>query len=97
MAAPSNVREVRGFIGTCSYYRFIPNFSEIAQPLIELTKKFASFKWTAQCQKAFDYLKDSLSVVPLLVYPDTEKPYVLYTDASDTCIGAVLTQKGEDG
>ena len=45
MAAPSNVREVRGFIGTCSYYRrFIPNFSEIAQPLIELTKKFARFK-----------------------------------------------------
>ena len=98
MAAPSNVREVRGFIGTCSYYRrFIPNFSEIAQPLIELTKKFARFKWTVQCQKAFDYLKDSLTVVPLLVYPDTQKPYVLYTDASDTCIGAVLTQKGEDG
>ena len=98
MAAPCNVREVRGFIGTCSYYRrFIPNFSEIAQPLIGLTKKFARFKWTAQCQKAFDYLKDSLSVVPLLVYPDTQKPYILYTDASDTCIGAVLTQKGEDG
>ena len=98
MAAPSNVREVRGFIGTCSYYRrFIPNFSEIAQPHIELTKKFARFKWTVQCQKAFDYLKDSLTVVPLLVYPDTQKPYVLYTDASDTCIGAVLTQKGEDG
>jgi len=98
MAAPSNVREVRGFIGTCSYYRrFIPNFSEIAQPLIELTKKFARFKWTVQCQKAFDYLKDSLTVVPLLVYPDTQKPYVLYTDASDACIGAVLTQKGEDG
>ena len=98
MAAPSNVREVRGFIGTCSYYRrFIPNFSEIAQPLIELTKIFARFKWTVQCQKAFDYLKDSLTVVPLLVYPDAQKPYVLYTDASDACIGAVLTQKGEDG
>ena len=98
MAAPCNVRKVRGFIGTCSYYRrFIPNFSEIAQPLIGLTKKFARFKWTAQCQKAFDYLKDSLSVVPLLVYPDTQKPYILYTDASDTCLGAVLTQKGEDG
>ena len=49
-----------------------------------------------QCQKSFDYLKDSLSVVPLLVYPDLQKPYVLYTDASDTCIGTVLTQQGED-
>ena len=36
-------------------------------------------------------------MVPLLVYPDTKKPYVLYTDVSDTCTGAVLTQKGEDG
>ena len=55
MAAPSNVREVRGFIGTCSYYRrFIPNVSEIAQPLIEITKKFARFKRTTQCQKAFE-------------------------------------------
>ena len=33
---------------------------------------------------------------PLLVYPDPQKPYVLYTDASDTCIGAVLTQQGKD-
>ena len=55
MAVPSNVREVRGFIGTCSYYRrFIPNVSEIAQPLIEITKKFARFKRTTQCQKAFE-------------------------------------------
>ena len=98
MAVPCNIREVRGFIGMCGYYRrFIPNFSEIAQPLIGLTKRFVRFKGTAQCQKSFDYLKDSVSVIPLLVYPDTLKPYVLYTNASDTCIGAVLTQKGEDG
>ena len=36
-----NVRELQGFLGMCSYYRcFIPNFSEIAIPLIKLTKKF---------------------------------------------------------
>ena len=46
-------------------------------------------------QRAFDYLKDSLTAVPLLVYPDSNKPYVLYTDASDTCIGACLTQECE--
>ena len=73
------------------------NFFRDSTNPIELTRKFARFKWTAQCQKAFDYLKDSLTVVPLLIYPDTQKPYVLYTDASNTCIGAVLTQRGEDG
>ena len=79
------VREVRGFIGMRSYYRrFVPNFSKIAQPLIDLTKKYARFRWTHQCQKSFDCLKESLSVVPLLVYPEPQKPYAMYTDAGDS-------------
>ena len=90
---PTCVREVRSFIGMSSYYRrFIPNFSEIAEPIIALTKKHAHYKWSAKHDEAFQYLKDSLSVVPLLAYPDTNKPYTLYTDASGTCIGACLTQ-----
>ena len=43
-------------------------------------------------KKAFDFLKDQLSSIPMLAYPDTTKPYVLYTDASDLCICACLTQ-----
>lgn len=82
----------------CSYYRrFIPNFSKIAEPLIDLTHKYSRFKWTEQCQIAFDFLKESLTVVPLLAYTDVNKPYVLYTDASDNCIGACLTQKTDEG
>ena len=44
-------------------------------------------------QRAFEYLKDSLTDVHLLVYPDSNKPYVLYTDSSDTCIGVYFTQE----
>ena len=72
---------------------FIPNFSQITEPVIALTTKYAHFKWAEQHKKAFEFLKDSLTVVPFFVYPDINKPYVLYTDASDTCIGACLTQK----
>ena len=98
MAPPTTVKEVRGFIGLTSYYRrFIPNFSKIAEPILDLTKKFARFKWSPECQKAFDFIKESLSVVPLLAYPDTSKPYTLYTDASDTCIGSCLTQIDDSG
>ncbi len=94
---PTCVREVRSFIGMCSYYRrFIPNFSKIAEPIIALTKKYAHYKWTPEHQKVFEYLKESLSVVPLLSYPDPNKPYTLYTDSSDTCIGACLTQECDD-
>ena len=59
----------------CSYYRhFIPNFSEIAIPLIKLTKKFAKFVWSQECQVAFEFLKTSLTAVPVLGYPDVNKP-----------------------
>ena len=66
LPVPTCVREVRSFIGMCSYYRrFIPNFSQIAEPIIALTRKYAHFKWSDTHQKAFDYLKDSLTAVPL--------------------------------
>ena len=82
----------------CSYYRrFIPNFSAIAKPLINLTKKVAKFEWTKECQIAFDFLNESLTTVPLLAYPDTSKPYILYTDASDYCIVACPCQQHEVG
>lgn len=97
LPTPTCVREVLSFIGMCSYYRrFIPNFSEIAEPVIDLTRKFARFKWTEESQNSFDYLKQSLTVIPLLAYPDPNKPYTLYTDASNSCIGACLIQQSDD-
>ena len=93
MPEPKTVRQVRGFIGAIGYYRrFIPAFSRIATPLIALTKKNAHFKWINDCQISFDTLKDQLSTIPLLAYPNMNKPMTLYTDASDLCIGACLTQ-----
>ena len=80
LPVPTCVREVRSFIGMCSYYRrFIPIFSQIAEPIIALTRKYAHFKWSDTHQRAFEYLKDSLTAVPLLVYPDSNKPYTLVT------------------
>ena len=62
---PTSVKEARGAIGMLSYYRrYIPNFSEIATPIIDLTKRYAKFSWTDKCQRAFDYLKESLSIIP---------------------------------
>ena len=55
------------------------------------------FKWTSEYQTAFDFLQESLTVVPLLAYPDTNKPSVLYTDASNNCMWAGLTQKTDNG
>ena len=85
------VRQVKGFIGAIGYYcRFIPAFSSMA--LIALTKEDARFKWTDDCQRLFDMLKDQLTTIPLLAYPNMNKPMMLYSDACDQCIRAYLTQ-----
>ena len=94
---PLCVKEVSSFVGMCSYYCwFIPNFAPIAKPIIDLTKKVAHFKRTDIHLQAFDFIMESLTTVPFLVYPDPYASYTLYTDASDTCIWACLTQKWEN-
>ena len=94
---PTYVREVRGFIGSVSWYRrYIPNFSNIAEPLIRLTRKHARLKWDQECQAAFEYLKENLTIIPLLAFPDCSLPYRVYTDASADTIGAMLSQEQEE-
>ena len=93
MKSPTDVRGVRAFIGCVSYYRrFCPKFSDIATPLIRLTKKNTKFEWTEECQNSFDKLKKLLTEAPTLAFPDPKRPYTLYTDANAGCTGAVLTQ-----
>ena len=93
MPEPKTVRQVRGFIEAIGYYqRFIPAFFRIATPFIALTKKGTHFKWMDDCQQSFNMLKDQLTMILLLAYPDMNKPMILYTDASNQCIGACLTQ-----
>jgi hypothetical protein len=77
---PTNVHEVRQFLGLASYYRrFVRNFATIAAPLSDLIKepdealrkkKNRPIRWTAICQHAFQLLKDALSNEPVLRQPD---------------------------
>ncbi len=96
--APRNIKEVRQFLGLASYYRrFISQFAKTASPLHALTRKGASFQWSAECQTAFDNLKEKLTVAPILAYPNFEESFVLETDASIHGLGAILSQKQVDG
>ena len=73
----TTVRQVRSFIGMTSYYRrFIRIFSDIAEPLINLTRKYARFQWDNTCQAAFDSLKMKLAEMVILAYPDPNKDYI---------------------
>ena len=90
LPTPTSVRDVRAFIGMCSYFRrIIPNFSKTAEPLIAMTRKYARFNWNNQCDKSYQDLKADLTKVPLLGYPDISSNFKIYTDANDGAIGAV--------
>ena len=94
MPKPRSPKEIKQFLGLTSYYRkFIPQFSDMARPLTKLLAHDCEFVWTNQCDISFQMLKDTLCSALILKYPDTSKPYMLYTDASKYGWAEVLTQR----
>ena len=95
---PTNVSDLRSFLGLASYYRqYIPHFADIAASLHRLTEKGATFWRNPACQTAFDTLKEKLTQAPILTYPvllPSSKPFSLQTDANAVGIGVVLEQAG---
>lgn len=107
---PTTVKELRSFLGFCSYYRrFVKDFARIAGPLHQLVnnclhelkvekKLKVPFvkRWNPECQTAFDALKKKLTHPPILGFADYSKPFIVETDASHVGLGAVLSQD-QDG
>ncbi|XP_027155850.1 uncharacterized protein LOC113756359 [Coffea eugenioides] len=93
---PETPTEVRSFLGLAGYYRrFIQDFSKIAGPMTELTKKGTKFIWTPKCESSFQELKKRLTSAPVLVLPDGGEGYTVYSDASKEGLGCVLMQMGK--
>jgi RNase H-like domain found in reverse transcriptase/Reverse transcriptase (RNA-dependent DNA polymerase)/Integrase zinc binding domain len=92
---PSNVTEVRKFLGFTGYYRyFIKDYSKIAKPLLLLTHNTTPWHWNNEQQQAFEKLRDLMCQQPVLKQPDFTKPFALFTDASAYGVGAILSQEG---
>ncbi|XP_072182290.1 uncharacterized protein [Diadema setosum] len=97
---PVTKTDVRAFLGLTGYYRkFIPEYSEIASPLTDLTRKSEPklVRWNPKCEAAFQTLKSSLTSAPVLRSPNYSAPFIVQVDASDRGIGAVLSQTDEEG
>ena len=95
---PTNANSVRRFIGLASYYRlFIKNFSHISEPSCELTRKNTTFQWTPACEAAMTLLKGKLTTTPVLAFPAFDRDFTVETDASISGIGAVLSQRQDNG
>ena len=90
---PDCLKSVRQFLGFVGYYRrFIPNFADIATPILQLTGKDVPFVWDTVCSTAFYTLCDSLVHAPILAFPTETGQYILDTDASNFGLGGVLSQ-----
>lgn len=78
------------------YRQFIRDFSTITLPLTKLTSPKVSFQWDSAAQHAFTLLKERLSAAPILSQPDLTRQFIVEVDASDSGVGAVLSEQ-EDG
>ena len=90
----NNDTQVKQFLGTVNYCRMFmgPAFSDLAKPLVELTKKSQPFEWTEDHTNSVRALKHQLINFTVLQIPDPSKPYVIKTDASGYAVGGVLEQ-----
>jgi hypothetical protein len=95
---PTNVSEVRSFLGFTGYYRrFTKDYARIAQPLSALTQEGTEFNMEGKPTAAFRRLQESLINAPILRTVDPSLPFTVTTDASDYAIGAVLEQEDQIG
>jgi hypothetical protein len=92
---PTNVKDVRAFLGLASFYRrLVPEFAKLSKHLTILIKKDHEFTWSPSQQEAFEKLKVTLCTTPVLAYPDFSQS-ILTTDASKIAIAVILSQVRE--
>ena len=92
---PTTKKQLRSFIGIINYYRDMwIRRSELLAPLTSMTSKEVKFKWTELHQKNLDLIKKVIAKETLLAYPNFNARFDLHTDASQTQLGAVISQDG---
>ena len=96
IASPTAHKQLRSFIGMVNYYRDMwPKRSHLLAPLSALTSAKDKWKWTSECQQAFDDMKQSIARETLLTYPNFNKPFEIHTDASQVQLGSCISQDGK--
>lgn len=89
-------KRLQQFLGFANFYcRFIRDYSKVAASLTRLTSTKSPFSWPPKAQVAFD--KSLFTSAPILVHPDPNKQFIVKVDASDSGVGAVLSQHSGPG
>nr|GFA10850.1 putative reverse transcriptase domain-containing protein [Tanacetum cinerariifolium] len=93
-ASPKSPTEIRQFLGLAGYYqRFIEGFSKVTRPMTKPTQRKVKFEWGDKQEAAFQLLKQKLCSAPILALPEGSEDFIVYCDASNKWLGAVLIQR----
>jgi hypothetical protein len=96
LSPPKTKCQLRHFLGMINYYIDMwQKRSHMLAALTGLVSPLVKYKWGEEQQKAFDEIKQKVSQETLLVFPDFEKEFHLYTDASNKQLGAVIMLEGK--
>ena len=94
---PKDAKGVKSLLGLTAFYKkFIPQYSQVCAPLFNLLKKNNKFMWSESAQNALDQLKIALTSAPVLAFPDMSREFILTCDASQSGLGYILGQIGDD-
>ncbi|KAG2953124.1 hypothetical protein PC119_g28088 [Phytophthora cactorum] len=94
----SNVKGLRQFLGLATHLcKHVENYAGEIRPLSQLLKKEAEWKWTSECQLAFDAVKQGLTEALIIAVADQDRPFHVVCDASDFAIGCALMQHDHEG
>jgi predicted aspartyl protease len=94
---PKSTKAVRSFLGFANYYRmFIEDYSNIAIPLLNLTKKGMPFTWGDAEEQSFQNMKQKFIKEPVLASYDPDKDTRVEPDSSGWAVGGVLSQFNQD-
>ena len=89
---PRKVKDVQSFLGFANFYRhFIFNYSEIALPLVRLTRKSTKWNFSDECRQSFKDLKEAFLTAPVLSHWIPDAQIIVETDASDYAIASILS------
>ena len=95
---PIKVKNVHSYLGFTNFYRkVIGDYSNIAHPLLNITKKDTPWTWNNSCQTTFNRLKNCFLTKPILHLPNTSKPFTIATNTSKYASGGVLLQTDSNG
>ena len=95
MEPSKNVKEVQSLIGrVAALNRFVSKATDKCLPFFKVLRK--AFEWTDECQKAFQDLKDYLTMAPLLSLSVLGEELYLYLAVSPHAVSsALIREKGK--